>query len=49
MGEDGGAGIGCVAAARRQYVTPSPVTSHSAMILVQALFAGMHTTASPAL
>jgi len=49
MGEDGGAGIGCVAAARRQYVTPSPVTSHSAMVLVQALFAGMHTTASPAL
>ena len=49
MGEDRGAGIGCVAAARRQYVTPSPVTSHSAMILVQALFAGMHTTASPAL
>ena len=41
--------IGCVAAARRQYVTPSPVTSHSAMVLVQALFAGMHITASPAL
>ena len=49
MGEDGGDGIGCVAAARRQYVTPSPVTSHSAMVLVQALFAGMHITASPAL
>ena len=38
-----------MAAARRQYVDPSPVTSHSAMVLVQALFAGMHTTASPAL
>ena len=49
MGEDGGDGIGCVAAARRQYVTPSPVTSHSALVLVQALFAGMHITASPAL
>ena len=49
MGEDGGDGFGCVAAARRQYVDPSPVTSHSAMVLVQALFAGMHTTASPAL
>ena len=49
MGEDGADGIGCVAAARRQYVTPSPVTSHSAMVLVQALFAGMHITASPAL
>ena len=49
MGEDGGDGIGCMAAARRQYVDPSPVTSHSAMVLVQALFAGMHTTASPAL
>ena len=49
MGEDGGDGIGCVAAARRQYVTPSPMTSHSAMVLVQALFAGMHITASPAL
>ena len=49
MGEDGGDGFGCVAAARRQYVAPSPVTSHSAMVLVQALFAGMHTTASPAL
>ena len=48
MGEDGGAGIGCVAAARRQYVTWSPVTRNSAMVLVQGC-AGMHTTASPAL
>lgn len=39
----------CIASARKQYVDPSPVTSHSAMVLVQALFAGMHTTASPAL
>lgn len=35
--------------AARQYRDPSPATCHAALVLVQALFAGMHTTASPAL
>ena len=32
-----------------QYARPSTLTCHLALLVVQALFAGMHVTASPAL